>query len=417
LKGLVRFGTLGLLFKVQRARNAPVHELAMGADACGACGAALKHVLSRGGALSPCVACGALNAIGALEDGPSTEEVDDTASDLGSPARVSLADEMAPFDDLSAGSTSTVGEDAAALDLPTFDGIEAKKALDLPTFDAIEVQKALDLPTFDAIEVKAEVAKLGAAAAPLFGALGLGAAPRRGADLPTFDAISVIREQGLSTQAAISVMKTEPSGEEPSKPLQLGPRVDSIAALGDAPVPGEELDALKTAPSIRPLAPRPAVLAPAGPAGTDLPDDPVEAIKREAGVSTDAAIELMRGGGSGIPPAQSRGKLFSGRQPAKEPDLFGEQFYEITEGRGPPKRAESAARGISLPNVDAVPLMAPDTSGKLMTGDGEDDFLMGRTDLDPSELVGSKRPGLVLYAIGFSAGLVGVVLILLRLLG
>ena len=49
--------------------------------------------------------------------------------------------------------------------------------------------------------------------------------------------------------------------------------------------------------------------------------------------------------------------------------------------------------------------------------DPGDDFLMGRTDLHPSELAGSRRSGLVLYGIGFSAGFVGVVLILMRLLG
>jgi len=409
VKGLVRFGELGLLFKVQDARNMPVRVTSADDDRCAACSTELRHVLVGGGALTPCPSCGVLNEVGGVfdGDGPLTEDVEDTVSDLGSPARSSIEDVVQPFDDLSTGSSpGVVKVDVEGADLPTFDAIEAKKALDLPTFDAIEVAKATDLPTFDALPAKE----------PLFAAGKLGAEPSKGADLPTFDAISVVREQGFSTQAAISVLKGGEEGD-PGGPAaaQLGPPVRIDMDSGSAPVPSADLDNKATAPAIHAVkVPEPQILS-APKAGFDLPDDPVESIKNQAGLSTDAALELMRGGSGDKPPARRTEEVTDSRaETPSEPDLFSDEFSESM--RAPPGRAELAARGVSLPQVNAVPVPDPDITNSAPPADGGDDFLMGRTDLDPSELADRSRSGLMLYAIGLIAGGIGIVLILLRLL-
>jgi hypothetical protein len=404
VKGLVRFGEVGRRVKVQAARKTPVHATPAGAKSCAACGGDLKHVLEGGGALTPCAACGALNEVGGIsDDGPPTEHVDDTVSALGSPVRASLEDVVQPFDDLRAEPAPSVSHqriEGAAL--PTFDAIEARRGQDLPTFNAIEARKAADLPTFDAIE----------AHKPLSAATGLVAAPRKGADLPTFDAISVVRGKGFSTQAAISVLK-EGDGPDGPAPAQLGPAVE-IAKIGDddAPVPSAELDMASTAPAVRAVKPKPRMLK-AIPGGSDMPDDPVDEIKQQAGLNTEGALEILRGGGGAKPPSH-RTEEVPASAPAvtQEPDLFSEEFSKSTPAGD---RAELSARGGSLPSVNAVAASAPKTTGTIPAADGGDDFLMGRTDLDPGELAPSSS-GVGLYAVGLIAGAFGIVLIVLRLL-
>jgi len=410
VKGLVRFGELGLLFKVQEARRMPVRPTPADASECAACAAELKHVLVGGGALTPCPSCGVLNEVGGEidPDGPLTEDVDDTVSDLGSPARSSLEDVVQPFDDLSTGSSPSVPGDVdpAGADLPTFDAIEAGKGLDLPTFDSIEAQKAGDLPTFDALEARG----------PQFATAGLASEPSKGADLPTFDAISVVREQGFSTQAAISVLKGGEEAEAEARPAQLGPAVSVDTDSREAPAPSPELDSKRTAPAIHAVeAPEPKVLR-TPKTGADLPDDPVDAIKQQAGLSTDAALELMRGGSADTPPTRRTEEVTASPVAPKpaEPDLFSDEFSDAVQAPG---SRELVAKGVSLPQVNAVPVPDPDATNSAPPADGGDDFLMGRTDLDPSELASRAGSGLMLYAIGLVAGAVGIVLILLRLLG
>jgi hypothetical protein len=376
VKGLVRFGELGLLFKVQAARKTPVHATPAGANSCAACGGDLKHVLEGGGALTPCAACGALNEVGGIsDDGPPTEHVDDTVSDLGSPVRASLEGVVQPFDDLRTESDPSVSH-------------QRSKGADLPTFDAIQAHK------------------------PLSAATGMADEPRKGADLPTFDAISVVRGKGFSTQAAISVLK---GGDEPDDPApaQLGPVID-IAKIGDddAPVPSAELDMASTAPAVRAVKPKPRMLK-AIPGGSDMPDDPVDVIKQQAGLNTEGALEIMRGGGGAKPPSH-RTEEVPASAPAvtPEPDLFSEEFSKSTRARD---RSELSARGGSLPSVNAVAASAPKTTRTILAVGGGDDFLMGRTDLDPGELAPSSS-GVGLYAVGLIAGAFGIVLIVLRLL-
>ena len=376
VKGLVRFGELGLLFKVQAARKTPVHATPTGANSCAACGGDLEHVLEGGGALTPCAACGALNEVGGIsDDEPPTERGDDTVSDLGSPFHASLEDGMQPFDDLRRGAAPSVSHqrtDGAAL--PTFDGIEAHK--------------------------------------PLSAAAGLVDAPRKGADLPTFDAISVVRGKGFSTQAAISVLK---GGDEPDDPApaQLGPAFE-IAKTGDvdAPVPSAELDMASTARAVFAVKPKPRMLK-AIPGGSDMPDDPVDVIKQQAGLNAEGALEIMRGGGGAKPPRR-RTEEVPASAPAVTPgpDLFSEEFLKSTGARD---RAELSARGGALPSVNAGAASAPKTAATIPAADGGDDFLMGRTDLDPGELAPSNS-GVGLYAVGLIAGALGIVLIVLRLL-
>ena len=328
LKGLVRFGDLGLLFKVQKARGRPVRRVAT--PVCAACTVDLKHVVSGGGALSPCAACGSLNEV--REDSEEHERSEPGAS---GPASLLIR----PFDDLSSDVVSAP------------DGIELASGAELPTFDAIEVLRASELPTFDSIEAAKP-------AMPL--EQGLGSLRSKGADLPTFDAISVVRNQGLTTKAAISVLKGETRSDVPPRAVvQLAPPV--------APASG--------------------------------PADP-----RDAEKGATAA--------TGTPPGVENSE-------ASEPDLFSEEFSEMTGGgaRRPPKRSELAARGVSLPRVNAVSVPSAPSTGNLPAVGQEDDFLMGRTDLDPSELVTEPAAsGLWLYGVGVVSGLIGVVLIVIRLL-
>ncbi len=269
-KGLVHFGRLRVLLKIQPQRDVTIWSAAHdGGPACGGCGAPLKWALAAAGALSPCQRCGDLNrvdssvaaleggatravaAFGGSEPAPSPPQPPvPVRTSAPEPPTVSDADMPAATDEQPKYGVpdSPVGPSG---DLPTYDGIEGPKGASLPTFDGIQVGMQAEPPSASAL-LAAERAR----PAPDLG-------PVAGANLPTFDAISAFKgETDLSTRAAISVMKGAEDGEPPvfeaGDPHQAA---ESPARLGPGSPPPEEATDQDAAPPVAEAAPEPAAEA------------------------------------------------------------------------------------------------------------------------------------------------------------
>ena len=176
-KGAFRVRDVSVLFKVRAQSTATLKAVRVG-DPCGDCGATLECAVVGFGALTRCSVCGALNEVQA-----ETSSADSQAT--------AFAPVVRP------------GHDA---DLPTFDAISA--------FDAEQAERALKAEMGAAVNPHGIDETAPTTELPRFQPMGT--KPLKGADLPTFDAISVIRDEGLSTQAAIHAMR---GGSEEEPPM------------------------------------------------------------------------------------------------------------------------------------------------------------------------------------------------------
>jgi hypothetical protein len=278
-KGVVHYGGLRVLLKLQEARQVTIWAAADDAGAvCGGCSAPLPWAVAGRGALTPCRVCGDLNRVA---DRDRQFEIGATAlvpsmpahgADPGAvthapdaPIPAELPPLYGPTKPMPVQVAAAVSRIDGGADLPTFDAIQAKKGAYLPTFDAIQAKKGADLPTFDAIqtrrsgelpthdaigsqriaESRAAARGAGRAAAVLDPDAERTVPPGTptpaetppptgslfGTNLPTFDAISVIKQdQTLSTQAAMTAMKREPAARPGLR--RLGP-----ASPPSAPAP------------------------------------------------------------------------------------------------------------------------------------------------------------------------------------
>lgn len=175
-KGAFRVRDVAVLFKVRPQSTAKLKAVRVG-EPCGDCGATLEYAVVGFGALTRCSVCGALNEVQA-----------ETSS------AESRATAFAP-----------VVKPGHGADLPTFDAISA--------FDAEQAERALKAEMGEAVSPHEVDESAPTTELPSFRPLG--AEPLKGADLPTFDAISVVRDEGLSTQAAIHAMRGGSEGEPP----------------------------------------------------------------------------------------------------------------------------------------------------------------------------------------------------------
>lgn len=377
-KGLVHFGALRVLLKVQAQRDVTIWSAAHdGGPACGGCGAPLKWALAAAGALSPCQRCGDLNrvaaSIAALEGGatravptfggsePATAPprppvpVRSGPSDVPSPEPPTVTDADAPA---ATDEQPKYGVPDAPVgpsgDLPTYDGIEGPRGADLPTFDGIQVGVAAEPPSAAAL-LAAERAR------PAPSDL----TPGHGADLPTFDAISVFKgETDLSTRAAISVMRGAEDGEPPVfETGEQGGDGGPPARLGPAVPPPEEATDRDTPPPS----------TPAAAASATAPDEPApEAVPADDSLTTPHKY-----------PA-----------PEKATDAI----------RPPTALAPQAEPAIPEPALESAPMLRTDAIGV-----PEEDFLMGRKEAGPrTPTTQTYVLGWVMVAAGLLAGLAGM---------
>jgi len=278
-KGLIKFGELRVLLKVQEQRDLTIWSATNDEGACcGGCGASLKWALAGAGALSPCQRCGDLNrvesSIADLEQGTTRAVPTYGGSEPATaPPQAPIPVRSGPIPAPPPEPPTLGGPDVRAptLQAPSIGGpdVATGPSGDLPTYDGIQGPRGADLPTFDGIQVGVQaeapsaVALLAAERARPPRDMG----PGHGANLPTFDAISVFKgEADLSTRAAISVMKGAEDGEPPVLGTADGVEVSPAPArLGPADAVPEEAteEAAAQLPSEAPIAAAPVAAAPA----------------------------------------------------------------------------------------------------------------------------------------------------------
>ncbi len=413
-KGLVRFGPLRILLKVQTPRDLTIWSASDdGGPACGGCGAPLKWALASPVALSPCQRCGDLNRVGgspdALELGATravpafsgAEEAEtskprpplprDKAGRVTAPPREppTVSDGRVRPGEKGFGGIPDVpvaGGDLPTFDgiegpdgakLPTFDGIEGPKDAGLPTFDGIEGPKDAGLPTYDGIEAQTPPEPADAAAilarerARPPGDLG----PGKGAELPTFDAISAFKgDADLSTRAAIDVMK---GGAEDAPPIQVtAPEPVQLGNLAKSPPPEEATD---EAPALDPA--EESTAPPEQPPPDPIPDDASATRPHKYPAPVDVGATRLVPSGP-VDPTPAAADASPAPAPAPAPSL--EQ---------PVSAASDTIAGDDAPGTE------------------DDDFMMGRDDggirMEPYVL------GWVLLGLGLVAGLAGSALLVL----
>lgn len=381
-KGLVRFGPLRVLVKIQAARDATIWSATLdGGPVCGGCGAPLKWALASPGALSPCQRCGDLNRVeGSIAD----RELGRTAQ-VPTFSRPRLEDEDTAEDDRGTVDAPKPVPPPRGGDLPTYDGIMGPKGSDLPTFDAIEAGKMGDLPPTAAV-LKAGLPKQAPPAAPAPLApppapLAPPPAPGpplmssddvRGASLPTFDAISAFKGDALNTRAAISAMR---GGSPGQPPVQLS---DSA--------PSEGVPVAPPAPAVPPPAVAPPPPRVPSPRAAQLPPEP----------DTDPGTPLPEPPAAPAPPAP-------GDDGATQPHRYPAPAAPATK-LSPPS-PDLPSPGLPEPALESTPDLRKSQSEE----PDEDDFLMGRHDggirMQPNVL------GWILVGIGLLCGMMGAALI------
>lgn len=268
-KAVVRMGDFKLMLKVEPTSGAEVFTVKaqeMDAAPCGKCGTNLRLILSGGGALTPCNACGALNQVSLA--GTRQQQFEEQATRIAMPTGVlggeppgGAVEQIDPH--------STTGR--AVGDLPTFDAISVLKDQDAPAGAAEAIQN-LGLAEGQKDSAVTNLAP-GSQVDP-------GSTTGRAAsDLPTFDAIAVLKDDAPEQQRPETLNLAAGDAPPPASEAQ-APAPAAGADISDQParpapapaLPPQAPAAPPEAPAAPPQAPAPQAPAPQTPA----PEAPAE---------------------------------------------------------------------------------------------------------------------------------------------
>jgi hypothetical protein len=272
-KAVVRMGDFKLMLKVEPTSGSEVFTVKaqeMDAAPCGKCGTNLRLILSGGGALTPCNACGALNQVSLA--GTRQQQFEEQATRIAMPTGI-LGNDPAAGAPEQIDPHSSTGR--AVGDLPTFDAISVLKDADAPAGAAEAIQN-LNLAGGDK---NAGVTNLASG-----GEVDPGSSTGRAAsDLPTFDAIAVLKDDDAPGQPRAETVNLAGGNVPPPAPAPAAPP-QAPAAPPQAPA------APPQAPAAQPQAPAAPPQAPAAPPQAPAPVAPAPAAAasapQEAPVST-----------------------------------------------------------------------------------------------------------------------------------